>query len=247
MNIKRIKMQARILGLLPLNLKIEKMATSEQYEEVRQLRMRTYGKRYPALLFPETPAESDISPATTVLMARCTKSGKVLGTLRLRHSRLGLALAGLKPELFGEAIVGSPLFMTFDRFAIDAPGTRRLTVRLSLFVAGLRLAQKLQIPLLHCVARDELAPIYEQIGFMPLAPAFRFVDAEYFNVEHEAYTVPVDLAMKRCKVPFKRYFHRRFSLPLKVQRHAPAADGGPRFCFTPPPAKSSASTKVNIL
>lgn len=205
------------------------MTTMEHYAEVRELRMLTYGKKYPDLEFPCEPSASDISPATTVLMARCTKTQKLLGTIRLRHSRLGLGVACLPQELFGPQVLGEHHFLTFDRFAIHAPSTRRLTVRLSLFVAGIRLAQQLRIPTMHCVALDALAPIYRQIGFAPLDPAFRFTHPDYFNLEHEAYTVPVDLAMQRCKVPFKRYFHRRFSLPVSRVTHGPSADGGPVF------------------
>jgi hypothetical protein len=223
----QVKKFLQLIGILPVNIKLERMVCLEQYQEVRMLRMATYGKRYPTQVFPEIPDFADSSPSTVIVMARCSETERLLGTIRFRHSGAGLGTAGLSEEVFPKYVTEQGIFMTIDRFAIHAPPRQRLWVRLILFSCVARLGKKLKIPWLNCVSRDDMARVYKEVGFSSTVPTHRFTHPAYFNVEHELYQTETQKVCRKATLKLIRFFIWRFRRPLPLDVFAPENMGGP--------------------
>lgn len=240
-----------LLGVVPSSVRIERMVHLDQFREVAALRRQTYGRWYPHFVQPERPDSWDRAPSSVVLLARCLRTGGVLGTVRLRHSRDGREAGVFEPEGFPDSFFQEGPFMTVERLCIAAHPSRRRLVRLKLFATIIHLAASWGIRFLGIYTRRELEGLYRSIGFSVPEGEPRVLVGPLTNHTPQRFMrVEVHEAVARTRLPFARTMAAALIRNLDSEALFPENLGGKRSgmtapCFASPRVSSRASSPTS--
>lgn len=212
----------RFLGVLPHGLSLQRMTTLNDFQEVARLRKQAYGRHYPDYPLETVPSPTDKCAAAIVFMVRCQKTGKLVGTMRLRHSLKGRAGAALGPDTHPDWVFAQGSFATMDRFAIQCEPSKRILVRLVLFSAIFHTTWRLKVDYLNCYARKELVSLYARIGFSRPVNEITYVGPYLFNLPHHFLQVRANEIVELAPMRNIRFAIARFGEPMPWNCFAPA-------------------------